>query len=302
MLLRLIPALLFASAGWAGIVSDVGAAMAQGNFRLGDALVARYRTQYGVTPEMIEAVSWLSRGALATRQLDLAEAYAKQTEALVGEQLKKHLLDSDPHLPVALGAAIEVRGLALNARGQRSDAIAYLQTELAVYRATSIRTRIQKNINLLSLEGKLAPALEEREFLGSKPAPLASLKGKPVLLFFWAHWCGDCKQEGPILAQVRKEYASKGLVFIAPTQHYGYVARGEEAGPAAELKYIDQVRHEFYGDLIDAPAPVSEQNFKTYGASSTPTLVLIDRRGIVRVYHPGTMTLEELRSALNRIG
>ena len=47
---------------------------------------------------------------------------------------------------------------------------------------------------------------------------------------------------------------------------------------------------------------MSEENFKNYGASTTPTLVLIDRRGIVRVFHPGIMTLEELRAALNRIG
>jgi thiol-disulfide isomerase/thioredoxin len=302
MLLKLIAAFLIALAARAGIVSDVGAAMNQGNFALCEAMIARYRAQYGTTPELIEAVSWLGRGALAARQLDKAEAYAKQTQGLVGEQLKKRALDSDPHLPIALGAAIEVEGLALNARGQRGEAIAYLQRELAAYRATSIRTRIQKNINLLGLEGKLAPALEERTFLGAKPVPLAALRGKPVVLFFWAHWCGDCKQEGPILAQVRQEYAGKGLVVVAPTQHYGYVARGEEAGPAEELKYIDQVRRTYYPDLVNAAAPVSEENFKNYGASTTPTLVIIDRRGIVRVYHPGVMTLEELRAALNRIG
>ena len=46
------------------------------------------------------------------------------------------------------------------------------------------------------------------------------------------------------------------------------------------------------------PAPVSEENFRNYGASTTPTLVLIDRAGIVRLYHPGAMTYEELRAAI----
>ena len=110
---------------------------------------------------------------------------------------------------------------------------------------TSIRTRIQKNINLLSLEGRAAPALEEREFLGVKPAPLLSFRGKPVLLFFWAHWCPDCKQEEHILAQIAREYAPKGLVMIAPTQRYGYVANGDEASPADELKYIEKIRHQY---------------------------------------------------------
>ena len=302
MLAKLISAFLIAAAAHAGIVQDVRTAISQNNFALGDALIARYRAQYGVTPEFLEALSWMGRGALAAKQLDKAEAYATQTETLAAQQLKQRSLDAEPHLPLALGAAIEVQGLALNARGDRGQAIEYLEKELAAYRGTSIRTRIQKNINLLGLEGKPAPPLEEREFLGSKPAPLTAMRGKPVLLFFWAHWCPDCKHEAPILAQIQQEYAAKGLVIIAPTQRYGYVARGEEAGPAEELKYMDEVRRKFYADLLSAPAPVSEENFKNYGASTTPTLVILDRHGIVRVYHPGEMTLEELRAALNRIG
>jgi thiol-disulfide isomerase/thioredoxin len=123
-----------------------------------------------------------------------------------------------------------------------------------------------------------------------------------VLVFFWAHWCPDCKQEYAILTQIEKEYAAQHLAIVAPTQRYGYTARGEEAGPVEELKYIDEVRHKFYPDLLNIPAPISEENFKNYGASTTPTLVLIDRQGIVRLYHPGAMTLEELRAALNKLG
>jgi len=302
MLSKLIPVGLLAAAAWANVITDVRIAIARHDFALGDSYVQQFRSTYGVRPDMIEALSWLGRGALDAKQLDKADAYAKETERLSLEELKSRPLDAEPHLPIALGAAIEVQAQVMNERGSRSEALAFLRKELVAYRTTSIRTRIQKNINLLTLEGKLAPALDEREFLGTKPVPLASLKGEPVLLFFWAHWCGDCKAEAPILAEIGREYASKGLVIVAPTQRYGYVARGEEAGPADELKYIDQVRHRFYGDLLNVPAPVSEDNLKNYGASTTPTLVLIDRRGVVRLYHPGIMTLEELRAALNKLG
>ncbi|HYK17402.1 MAG TPA: redoxin family protein [Bryobacteraceae bacterium] len=302
MLSKLIPAFLLAYSAYAGIVDDTLAALKQNNPALGNAIVTQYRAQHGVTPEYLEALSWLGRGALAAGQLDKAETYARETETLASAELKKRPLDAEPHLPIALGAAIEVQGLALGQRGERGEAIAYLQKELAAYRATSIRTRIQKNLNLLGLEGKPAPALQAQVYLGTKPAALTAMRGKPVLLFFWAHWCGDCKQEGPILGEIQKEYSPKGLVVVAPTQHYGYVARGEEAGPAEELKYIDAVRRTYYPNLLNVPAPVSEENFKNYGASTTPTLVIIDRGGIVRVYHPGVMTLEELRAVLNRIG
>ncbi|HUA18408.1 MAG TPA: TlpA disulfide reductase family protein [Bryobacteraceae bacterium] len=300
MLRKLIPAGLVAVAALAGVVTDVEQAMSKGNFPLAEALVQSYRAQLGVTPEYLEALSWLARGQLYTRQFDKAAANAQETERLALAELKKRPLDAEPHLPLALGAAIEVEAELMMVQGRRGDALDFLRQQLVTYRTTSIRTRLQKNINLLTLEGKPAPALEERSYLGAKPVPLLALRGKPVLLFFWAHWCPDCKQEEHILAELRKEY--KGLVIVAPTQHYGYVAKGEEAGPAQELKYIEQIRHQYYADLLDVPAPVSEANFRNYGASTTPTLVLIDRHGIVRLYHPGAMTLDELRAALNKVG
>jgi thiol-disulfide isomerase/thioredoxin len=293
---------LIAVSAFGGIVTDVETAMSSNNFPLAEALVQSYRAQHGVTPEFLEALSWLARGDLITRQFDKADAYAKETEQLAVQALATRPLDAEPHLPLALGAAIEVQAQVLTANGDRAGSLALLRKHLVTYRNTSIRTRIQKNINLLALEGKLAPALEEREFLGAKPTPLLALRGKPVLLFFWAHWCPDCKQEEPILAEIAREYGPKGLVMIAPTQRYGYVANGDEAGPADELKYIEQIRHQYYADLLSVPAPVSEANFRNYGASTTPTLVLVDRRGIVRLYHPGAMTLDELRAALNRVG
>jgi thiol-disulfide isomerase/thioredoxin len=302
MLRKLIPSALLAASAFATVVTDVETAMSRGNFPLAEAMLQNYRAQRGVTPEYLEALSWLARGDLITRQFDKADANAKETEQLALQTLATRPLDAEPHLPLALGAAIEVEAQVLTANGDRAGALALLRKDLLTYRTTSIHTRIQKNINLLMLEGRAAPALEEREFLGAKPTPLLSLRGKPVLLFFWAHWCPDCKQEEHILAQVAREYASKGLVMIAPTQRYGYVANGDEAGPADELKYIEQIRHQYYADLLSVPAPVSEANFRNYGASTTPTLVLIDRHGIVRLYHPGAMTMDELRAALDRVG
>src|SRR5580698_6539185 len=297
----LLVSVLLTAPAWAGFVDDVRIALAQNNFSAAESALNSYRGQQGVTAEYLEAYSWMGRAALDQRQFDQAAAYAKQTQAQAGELLKKRPLDAEPHLPIAMGAALEVQSQVLAARGQRTQAVALLQTALQTYGNTSIRARLQKNLNLLSLNGKPAPVLKDAQFLGAKPPALAQLKGSPVLLFFWAHWCGDCKAEAPIITQLRAEFASKGLTVIGPTRLYGYTAQVEHATSADELAYIDAVRHRFYAGLLDMPVPISKYDFDTYGASTTPTLVLLDRDGKVAMYHPGALPYAELRAEIEKV-
>ncbi|MGA9545346.1 MAG: TlpA family protein disulfide reductase [Candidatus Sulfotelmatobacter sp.] len=298
---KLLILILLVTPAWAGIVEDVRTALAQDNFSIADSYLTSYRSSKGITPEYVEAYSWMARAALDAHNYDQAAAYAKQTKAIALEQLKQRPLDAEPHLPIGLGAALEVQSQVLAARGQRTQAIAVLQTALKTYGSTSIRARLQKNLNLLSFEGKPAPALREQQFLGSKPTALAQLKGSPVLIFFWAHWCGDCKAEAPIITQLRTEFASQGLTVLGPTQLYGYTAQVEHASPSDELAYIDAVRHRFYSGLLDMPVPISKYNFDVYGASTTPTLVLLDRTGKVAMYHPGALPYGELKAEIEKV-
>ena len=293
--------ILLATPAWAGIVEDVRTALAQRNFSAADSDLNAYRSRNGVTPEYVEAYSWMGRAALAAHEYDQATAYAKQTKNLALEQLKQRPLDAEPRLPIALGAAIEVESQVLAARGQRSQAIEVLQAALRTYGSSSIRARLQKNLNLLGFEGRPAPALRAEQFLGSKPPVLAQLKGSPVLLFFWAHWCADCKAEAPIITQLRTEFAPKGLTVIGPTRLYGYTAQVEHAAPMDELAYIDAVRKRFYGGLLDMPVPISTYNFDKYGASTTPTIVLLDRAGRVAMYHPGALPYEQLKAEIEKV-
>lgn len=284
---------------YASLVNDVRSLLARHDMEAADRAVRTYQTQAGPTSEAAAALSWMGRAALEARNYDQAQRYSAEARKLSDQLLRGRKLDADPWLPTAVGASIEVRAQALAAQGDRAEAIAYLRSQLTLFASTSITERLHKVLNLLNLEGKPAPALESAEWLGSKPPTLASLRGHRVLLFFWAHWCGDCKAEVRILANIQKQYAAKGLVVIGPTRYYGYAAGGQDANPAAEKPYIEKIRQQFYSALPDMPVPVSAANFQTYGASTTPTLVLIDAGGIVRHYHPGAMTEADLAARID---
>jgi thiol-disulfide isomerase/thioredoxin len=285
-------------AGQGDLISDVRNRLAGNDFSAAEAELRGYKGERGVTPEYLEALSWMARETAATKQWSQATAYAEDTRRLCEQQLAKRKLDAEPHLPIALGAAYEVLAQGMAEKGQHAQAVSLLRSALTRYGNTSIRARLQKNLNLLSLVGQPAPPLQATQYLGPKPPILTSLKGSPVLLFFWAHWCGDCKAEIPIIARLRQEFAAQGLVVIGPTQLYGYAAQGADATPAQERAYIESVRQRYYSRLLDMPVPLSQQNFNAYGASTTPTLVVLNRAGQVALYHPGAMRYPELRAAL----
>src|ERR1043166_5892401 len=302
MLFRWVGIFLLSSVvSYAGVIEEVRSAISENQFTQAKTALDGYHAQHGDTPEYIEAMSWMARGSLASKQLDQAETYARQTERLARQQLYNRKLDAEPHLPIALGASFEVQAQVLAAKGQQSQAVLLLKHAIATYGTTSIRPRLQKNLNMLGLVGQAAPALNINQYLGVRPTALAQLKGSPVFLFFWAHWCPDCKAEGPILARLRSEYASRGLTVIAPTQLYGYAAGGENATPKSELSYIGQVWGHYYSGLQDVAVPVSKANFDTYGASTTPTLVLIDRTGKVALFHPGAMSYDDLHVVIEKV-
>lgn len=282
------------------VVNLVRDAIAENDFKKAEKIVLGDIGANGATPIALEAFSWLGRGLVAAKRYDEAMTYAARTYEMVEEQLKTRKLDDEARLPIALGAAIEVQALALAGQGKRSEAIMSLQREIEQYKGTSIIMRLNKNVNLLSLEGQPAFPIESQEWLGPKTS-LAALKGKPVVLFLWAHWCGDCKTQGPILDALVNKYKNTGITVIAPTQRFGYVERRKPAGPADELAYIERVRDQFYPWMKTVSAPVSDELYLRYGVSTTPTYVMIDRDGKVSSYLPGQPTSEQLEVLIKKV-
>jgi hypothetical protein len=141
---QLAVVLILTASAFGGIVDDVRQSLSQSNFSSAESQLKSYQAAKGVTPEYLEALSWMGRAALAMQQYTQAEHYAQQTLAQAAPVLKKHPIDSDEGMATAVGAALEVQALSLAGRGQKAQGVALLRRALQTYGGTSIAARIPR--------------------------------------------------------------------------------------------------------------------------------------------------------------
>jgi cytochrome c biogenesis protein CcmG/thiol:disulfide interchange protein DsbE len=122
---------------------------------------------------------------------------------------------------------------------------------------------------------------------GGSALALEELKGKVVLVDFWASWCPPCRQEAPVLAQVYKEYKGKAVEFVG----VGIWDSQSEA-----LKFIDR-----YG--VTYPSGLDGKGIIAidYGVTGIPEKYFIDRSGVLVKKFIGPMDEAKLRRVLDEM-
>ena len=274
--MRTLALLLLTSTLQAAIIPDIRSKLSAGDLLSADALAADFCTANPNSTECAAALSWLARGAHMLGRNPEALAYVAATKKILATQPKE-----DAFLRTAIGATIETEARVLAANGQRSQALALLNTELKRATTFPVQARIQKVINVLTLVGKPAPNYD--------PAR----KGKPTLLFLWAHWCGDCKAQVAALAAIQDR-----IRIIAPTTRYQDVPNITNPTPQQEDAHIESVWQQHYATLSKVPHPIDPATMLAYGVSSTPTFVLINAKGIVESYTTSRLSLAQLEKLI----
>jgi cytochrome c biogenesis protein CcmG, thiol:disulfide interchange protein DsbE len=143
------------------------------------------------------------------------------------------------------------------------------------------------------LIGKPAPLLTSstasRATAAAAEVDLPALKGKVVLLDFWATWCAPCKRELPIVEKLQREFHDEGLVAVGVTVGEDQTTL-DNFVKAAALTYSNL-------SIEDGAAIVADLSLTAF-----PTVVLIDREGKIASYEVGARGEAALREDLKKLG
>jgi cytochrome c biogenesis protein CcmG, thiol:disulfide interchange protein DsbE len=140
-----------------------------------------------------------------------------------------------------------------------------------------------------SLEGHPAPdfTLATLNVHAAPKIELASLKGKPVMLNFWASWCDPCKHEAPLLETTWLRVQGQGIVFL------GIDFQDTASGGLSFLRTYGIT----YPNVVDAAGSVAIN----YGVTGVPETYFLDRRGVVVQKVIGELTEQTLQSNLQAL-
>lgn len=154
---------------------------------------------------------------------------------------------------------------------------------------------VDNKIKALQLIGNPATEIKDIiKWVNTRPISLKKLRGKVVVLDFWATWCNPCRRSIPSLIELRKyirnEMKRKDFEVFGVTKVYGTFSDGQQRIPNMEPKKEAELIKDFVKKM-KMPYPVaiakSNVNLDNYNVSGIPTFFIIDKKGIIRDMYVG---------------
>jgi thiol-disulfide isomerase/thioredoxin/Spy/CpxP family protein refolding chaperone len=221
-------------------------------------------------------------GKADTLRIRAASSYVFGGRPIEAKPLLTSSLDY-PGLEVDKDYLSKLVGEALYRKRGRDAAVRFLSRAREKLSGQTIR--IDSRLRSFELVGEPAPGLNTVDtWINSGPVTLNPRNGNPVVLEFWAPWCGTCQAALPKVKALHEDYAASGVRIMALTRLYGSYRDDQiqvgSVPPSRERQHIKEFvdRHD-----IDYTVGIAEskQPYQSYGVSSIPTFYLIDGNGRV---------------------
>lgn len=249
-------------------------------------LKLRPDSQYGMWVKL----HYLPAALLATGDLDRTIKRLNELIAGADEKLK-------PSLQVKVADIYAAKGdleAAIKGYNEVAKALEGMKFERNDQRARALSDAKMR----AGLVGKDAPNVDSKVWVGGEATSLAGMKGKVVVIDFWATWCGPCRSAMPGIDKIVNANKDKGVVAIGLTRFYanGFMPKdssdlhkGESVKGITEETYVEHLTQFKKNSGISYPFVVgAAEDFKAYGVSGIPHIVIVNQQGKVAMVAVGS--------------
>ncbi|UCF64777.1 MAG: redoxin domain-containing protein [bacterium] len=176
-------------------------------------------------------------------------------------------------------------------KGNTEEAKMILEQGISSLKEAGQTKSLESTMQLMNLIGEPAPELFAETWLNSQPLKLKDLRGKAVVIDFWATWCSPCRAVIPSLVETYEQHKSAGLVVLGYTRLYGSYRDDQKRLGPVEPKDEIRLTGEFLKRFkMTYPVAIAhnKDGFDDYFVNGIPTLVFIDKQGIVKGFKIGS--------------